>query len=213
MNALFRFATAALIGIAALIGTAQAQDRPIAAGTDYVVIEDGRPFGHDKNKIEVAEVFGYWCHHCANFEPLVEAWQRRLPGDVQFTYVPATFNANDPFARAYFAAKQLRLPATSHSALFRAIHADRNFPGNASDSELATFFSAYGVDSKRFLATMNSPAVAAQMRWARKFIEIAGVQGTPMLIVDGKYRVLGRSHEDAIRIADQLIAQIRAERR
>ena len=213
MNTLLRFATAAMLGIATLIGTAQAQDRPIVAGTDYVLIEGGRPFAANKNKIEVAEVFGYWCHHCANFEPLVEQWQRRLAADVQFTYVPAVFRANDPFARAYFAAKQLRLPAASHAALFRAIHTDRNFPGNANEDELASFFAAYGTDSARFRTAMNSPAVAEQMRAASAFIKTSGVEGTPMLIVDGKYRVLGRSHQEAIRIADQLIAKIRAERR
>ena len=208
----------ALLSLAAgfallLAAAAPAQTAAPVEGQDYVAIANGLPFTNNKGKIEVAEVFGYWCHHCANFQLKVDAWKPRLPADVNFVYVPAAFDANDPFARAYFAARQLKLPEASHAALFRAIHEDRSFPPNASESELAGFFAKYGVSAERFLATMNGPAVAAQMRWARKFIEIAGIQGTPTLIVGGQYRVLGRTHDDAIRIAEQLIAQLRAQRR
>jgi thiol:disulfide interchange protein DsbA len=38
----------------------------------------------------------------------------------------------------------------------------------------------------------------------------SGVQGTPTLVIDGKYRVLGKSYDDMLRIANQLIAQERA---
>ena len=38
----------------------------------------------------------------------------------------------------------------------------------------------------------------------------SGVEGTPTVIVDGKYRVLGKSYEDVLRITDALIAQERA---
>jgi thiol:disulfide interchange protein DsbA len=36
------------------------------------------------------------------------------------------------------------------------------------------------------------------------------VEGTPTVIVDGKYRVTGKNDEDVLRITNQLIAQERA---
>ena len=87
-----------------------------------------------------------------------------------------------------------------------------SLPMNASDREQADFHSRYGVSATKFLETMNSRGVAAQMRWARKFIETSGVQGTPTLIVAGKYRVLGRTKQDMLRIAAQLAAQLRTTR-
>ena len=41
----------------------------------------------------------------------------------------------------------------------------------------------------------------------------SGLEGTPTLIVDGKYRVQASTHEEALRIADQLIAMERAAAR
>ncbi|RMH87550.1 thiol:disulfide interchange protein DsbA/DsbL [Lysobacter pythonis] len=210
-----RIASIAFLAAFALLFStaAPAQEGAPVEGRDYQLIDNGQTFANHKQKIEVAEVFGYWCHHCRNFQPLVDTWKATLPADVDFVYVPATFNPNDPFARAYFAAQQLKIAERAHLALFRAIHDERSFPANASAEELAAFYANYGVAAEQFLAAMNSPEVASQMRWARKFIENAKVQGTPMLIVGGKYRVLGRSHADAIRIAGQLVAQLRAQRR
>ena len=191
---------------------AQSRPAPLVEGEDYVTIAQGIPFAQAKGKVEIAEVFGYWCHHCNDFQPMVDAWKPRLPAGVDFVYVPATFDPEDPFARAYFAARALKLPPRVHNELFRAIHAARSLPMNASDRELADFHSRYGVSAAKFLETMNSRGVAAQMRWARKFIETSGVQGTPTLIVAGKYRVLGRTKQDMLRIAAQLAAQLRTTR-
>ncbi len=196
--------------------SAQAQSRPapLVEGRDYVAIDNGIPFANAKGKAEIAEVFGYWCHHCNDFQPLVDKWKPGLPKNVDFVYVPAAFDPQDPFARAYFAARQLKLPADKvHHDLFRAIHTDGSLPKNASEQELAQFHTRYGVSAAKFLAAMNSKPVAAQTRWANKFIATSGVEATPMLVVGGKYRVLGRSHQDALRIAAQLAAQLRAQQR
>jgi len=40
----------------------------------------------------VIEFFWYGCIHCYNLEPLIENWEKKLPGDVQFRRVPAVFN-------------------------------------------------------------------------------------------------------------------------
>ena len=64
---------------------------PLIEGQDYEVIPDGKPFAPAKGKIEVVEVFGYTCIHCAHLEPTLAAWKKKLPRDVQLTPVPAAF--------------------------------------------------------------------------------------------------------------------------
>ena len=53
-------------------------------------------------------------------------------------------------------------------------------------------------------------AVDGKLRKAKQFTDRSGVDGTPTLIVDGKYRLLGKTREDQIRILDQLVAQEQA---
>jgi protein dithiol oxidoreductase (disulfide-forming) len=182
-------------------------------GTDYETIENGAPFEPVKGKIEVAEVFGYTCPHCAHFEPALEAWKAKLPADVKFTPVPAPWGGMwTPYAKAFFAAKTLGLVDRSHEAVFRALHEEGTLPRNPSDDELAGFYAQYGVQPARFVATLNSPAVEAQLEQADTFIRRSGVEGTPTIIVAGKYRVMtsSRGNEDLFRIVDQLVARERA---
>jgi thiol:disulfide interchange protein DsbA len=184
------------------------------AGDDYVLIDGGQPYQPlaDK-KIEVVEVFGYWCHHCAEFQPKVEAWKQALPADVRFTYVPAVFSDDDPFARAYFAAADAGALDRTHDELFRAIHDDRILATNATIDEIAWFYGEHGLVPAKMKVAMTSPATTARLQRARDFALRSGVEGTPALVINGRYRVRGRTHDDTLRIASQLIAQLRATRR
>jgi protein dithiol oxidoreductase (disulfide-forming) len=179
-------------------------------GTDYEVIANGAPYEPVPGRIEVVEVFGYTCPHCAHFEPAVQAWKAKLPKDVKFTPLAAPFGGYwTPFARAFFAAKTLGIVDRSHEAVFRALHEDGTLPRNPTDGELAGFYAQFGVQPERFLATLNSPGVDAALERARAFLERSGVEGTPTLIVAGKYRVIA-PQGDALRVVNQLVARERA---
>ena len=178
-------------------------------GTDYEVIENGAPYEPVAGRIEVVEVFGYTCPHCAHFEPAVQAWKAKLPKDVKFTPVAAPFGGYwTPYARAVFAAKALEIADRSHEAVFRALHEDGSLPRNPTDGELAGFYAQFGVQPERFVATLNSPGVDAALERALAFLQRSGVEGTPTIVVAGKYRVTA-SQADALRIADQLVARER----
>lgn len=181
-------------------------------GRDYVEIEGGAPYRAQSGKVEVAEVFAYWCHFCADFAPRLEAWKAKLPKDVQLAYVPLPFDNGDALARAYFAAERLGVLGTTHAATFRAIHADSVLPKNATADEIAAFYAGLGIDAGRFKAAMQGFQVGSQLTNARQFAIRSGVPGTPTLVIDGRYRVIGRDLDDILRIADQLIASRRAAR-
>lgn len=193
-----------------LLACAQQSPVPVE-GEDYVAIPGGQPWAPADGGIEVAELFAYTCHHCADFAPQLEAWKRTQPADVRVRYVPAAYDPQDNYARAFFAAEQLGVLARAHAALFEAVHASQTVPmSRPSVDELATFFAAQGVDAAKFKAAMASPQVDARMRQAREFALASGMRGTPTLVVAGRYRVQAGSHAEALRIATQLVATERA---
>lgn len=181
------------------------------AGTDYVEIQGGQPFANASGEIEVAEVFAYWCGHCAAFEPLVNAWKARLPGDVNFVALPAVFDESDNFPRAFFASETMGTLPRTHDATFNAIHIEKTLRPNADAAAIAAFYGTLGIDQQRFTSTMQSFAVNANLGRARQFAVRSGINATPTIVVNGKYRVIGgKSLEDILRITDHLVAMERA---
>lgn len=199
---------------------AAAQAPPPVAGTDYVEIPNGQPFATTDGRIEVAEIFGYTCGHCAAVQPTVRAMKAKLPPDVNFVYIPAAFGGSwDNYAKAYYAAEAMGLLEQTHDAMFRAIHIDRSLKGmagNDTPEQIAAFYAAYGADPGQFTSSMQSFAVATKVNRARQYIMGAFTNGdtpaTPTFLVNGKYRVKGKSQEDIFRILNQLIVAERARK-
>jgi thiol:disulfide interchange protein DsbA len=185
------------------------------AGTDYVEIPNGERFDPGTPGIEVAEVFNFICPACARFQPTFAAWKAKLPADVHVAYVPADFNAQwKPYAQAFFAAQALGLDARSHDAIYDAIHLKHSLPGEGDPPDaqaVARFYAQYGANPTDVYNTMQSFAVAARINRARQFMLDHGVEGTPTIIINGKYRVLGQTYDDMLRISDWLIADERAK--
>ncbi|MDI9250626.1 thiol:disulfide interchange protein DsbA/DsbL [Stenotrophomonas sp. RS-48] len=187
---------------------------PLVEGRDYERIAQAGPFQPLAGKIEVVEVFGYTCPHCARFEPQLEAWAAKLPADVRFTPVPAAFGgAWDAWALAYYAAEEVGVAKRSHAAVFKALHEQGTLPmQNVSADELATFYKAYGVAPERYTQALRGDAVQKKVDAARAFAQRTRIPGTPALIINGQYLVRGSSFDDQLRIASALIAQVRANR-
>ncbi|TZF80671.1 thiol:disulfide interchange protein DsbA/DsbL [Cognatilysobacter lacus] len=212
MNLLLRFAAVCLLAATGAVAAAPAA--PVQ-GQDYDVIDGGTPYQAAPGKVEVAEVFGYLCPHCAHFEPVIEAWARKLPPQAALVPVPADFRDDwVPYARAYFAAQALGVAARSHQAMFDALHVDESLPlSAASPEEIATFYQRFGIAPARFLAAYRAPSVDAQMKRAREFIVRSGVDGTPTLIVAGRYRVTADSRDKQLATARWLVDRELAAKR
>lgn len=184
-------------------------------GTDYEIIKNGQPFEPLNGKIEVVEVFNFVCPACAGFEPLVANWKKTLRPDVRFTYVPAAFGGNwDQYVRSYYTAQTMGIAEKAHARTYDAIHLEGKLKGergNDSDADLAAFYAQFGVEAKQFAANMKSFAVTGKYNKARQYIVTQQVTGTPTLMVNGKYRVLGRNREASLGIADALIAHERTQ--
>jgi len=203
-----------LLVLLPLAACAASTSEPVE-GRDYELIADPGPFAPLAGRIEVVEMFGYTCPHCAHFEPMLEAWAAKLPRDVRFTAVPAAFGGYwDAYARAYYAAEQTGVLARSHADVFKALHEQRSLPmQNVSPQELATFHAAYGVEPQAYIDALRGEQVEARVKAAREFAMRTRVPGTPALIVNGKYLVKGNNFQELLRNADALIARERAAAR
>lgn len=198
---------------------AAAKAPPPVAGTDYVEIPNGQPFETTDGRIEIVEIFGYVCPFCAAVQPTISAMKAKLPPDVNMVYVPAAFGAMwDNYAKAYYTAEAMGLVAQTHDAMFRAIHIDKTLKGERgmdTPEEIAAFYAAYGADPKQFISSMQSFAVATKVNRAKQYIVGAFTNGdspgTPTFIVNGKYRVKGRSTDDMFRVLNQLVVAERAK--
>jgi thiol:disulfide interchange protein DsbA len=147
-------------------------------GTQYVRIKSTRPAS---GPVAVVEVFSYACPHCAEFAPYMDKLRANLPKDVQVRYMPAIFSpAWVPYARAFYAAKQLGVLDQTHDALFKAMQ--QNYPLNSLE-DLAAFYARHGVDRQKFLDTANSKQTDAMIAADQALEKSWGIDATPTLVV------------------------------
>ena len=167
-----------------------------------------------QDKIEVAEFFWYGCIHCYNLEPLLEAWVPKLPADAYFRRIPAVFNerwAHD--AAIYYTFEALGVLDKVHRPFFDAIHKGRLKTEDA--AALAEWLTKNGLDPKKFETTMKSFGVQSKVRRAAQLTATAEIDGTPALMVHGRYTVSteqGRSREGMLANAERLIGAVRSSR-
>ena len=69
-----------------------------------------------------------------------------------------------------------------------------------------------GISAEQFRAAMADPRVDEQMRRAAAFARESGLEGTPTVIVNGRYRVLGHDFEEMLHTTDWLVARERQAR-
>ena len=185
------------------------------AGTDYFEITPAQPTA-DATKIEVVEVFGYPCIHCAHAAPVISQWAKGLGPDVKLSYVPAIFGGVwEAFGRAYYTAETMGVMEKSHEKLFEVIHTEKRAFRNLED--IGAFYADYGVSKEAFIAGMQSFPVNAKIARSIDQVKAWGVEGTPTIIVNGKYRVMSPGGEDGfekmLQVVDHLVAQERAAKK
>src|SRR5664279_3140165 len=160
-------------------------------GTHYFRIDPPQPTATG-DKVEVLEVFSYACPHCAHFQPYAEQIKKSLPAGAVFGYMPAVFNASwEPYARAYYTAESLGVVDQTHQAMFDALHVEHRPMRTIED--LSSFYAEHGVDKAKFLAASGSFEVESKLSRSQQIVKADGIDGTPSIVIDGKYRATGQS--------------------
>jgi thiol:disulfide interchange protein DsbA len=188
--------------------SARAQGAPVE-GRDFARLAQPIPMPAT-GKVEVVEFFGYWCPHCHAFEPLLEAWARKLPDSVVFRRVPVSFSApQEPYQRIYFALEAMGQVDAVHRKVFNAIHVQKQRLDKEAD--IVAFMTANGLDGAKFTETFKSFSVASKAKQARQLADAYRIDGVPTLGVHGRFFTspsLAGGHEQALKVTEFLVQRV-----
>ncbi len=168
----------------------------------------------DPAKIEVVEVFSYGCIHCYQLEPILNAWVLAQGDDVDFHRVPMATRSLRTLAQAFYTAEELNVLPKVHMPMFENIH-DYGIDMSRPQRIRRMFETQAGVDEEEFTRMFDSFAIATRVRQADAQTRLYRVQGTPTIIVDGRYlvdTVSAGSAEGMLLVVNHLLAMERAER-
>lgn len=203
---------AAFLSLAAVAGLAFAQAAPQqwVEGKNYFAIANPQPT-NQPDKVVVTEVFSFGCPACNAFQPYMDKLRAELPAGAVLEYLPASFIPTENWPvlqRAYFTAKAMGVDnPRSHDAMFKAIwgpngplatyDAATQRPKSAADmpkiEDIAKFYAQFGAKPDEFVATANSFSINLDMKRADQQIIAWGVNSTPTIVVDGRWRADTRS--------------------
>lgn len=194
-------------------GSVWAADAPVE-GQDYQLLNPAQPTSNP-GKIVVSEFFSYQCSHCYAFYPVVKAWAAKLPQDVVFERVPVSLGRSSwvPVSQAFYALQAMGKLEQMDRLIFAGIHVQ-----NAKlldEASVTSFVAKQGVNAADFTAAYNSFGVKSSTVRADQMMKTYKVQGTPSMVVDGKYVVMNegtKNYDDLLARTDKLIAKARADR-
>ena len=167
-------------------------------------------------KIEVIEFFWYGCPHCNVLEPLLEAWTKKLGGDVSIRYVPVYFQegAWKDHARLYYALEALGVEKQLRRKVFDALHVEQ--AKLETNAQIVTWAGKNGIEAKKITEALSSFGVTSQVSRAGQLTTQYGLEGVPMLAVNGKFLTspaMAKGNDAVLKVLDVLIYRERRARR
>ena len=188
----------------------QAADNSYQSGVHYETLPNP-VLTRDASKIEVVDLFWYGCSHCYTFKPKLESWQKTQLSDVDFVGVPAVWSAEMRLhAKAYYTAQALKNFDLMHDIIFDAMHLKKEKLKN--ESEITKLFVAHGAALEKFSKIFNSGTIEMAVDFAEKKQAKYRLRGTPEMVVNGKYRISGKSagsQSEMLKVATFLIEKER----
>ncbi len=182
----------------------------VESGRDYKELSPAQPT-HTGEKIEVLEFFFYGCSHCFHLHPLISAWEKKMPKDVELQYVPVIFRDSwEGMARTFYALEAINQQRRLHDDLFNAWNVNNIELGD--EAQITDFIGQHGVDRAKFSAAFNSFTMSSKVTRSNQMVRDYGIRGTPTLVVDGKYVITGLEPAETIKVLDAVVAKARKER-
>jgi thiol:disulfide interchange protein DsbA len=193
-------------------------------GKQYFRIEPAQAKVSNTDKIEVAEVFSYGCPACNQFHPTMNKLVQELPADAAVAYLPASFMPQENWPmlqRAFLTAQALGVADKANDAMYDAVWKSQELsamqgaglkPASALPTidDAAKVYAKFGADPKEFAAVANSFAINTKVKRADEMLKAYGVEETPTIVVNGKYRFTARSaggYEQAVELAKWLVSK------
>lgn len=190
-----------------------AQKKP-EDGSDYKTLDKRVPSEAPAGKVEIVEFFWYACPHCNAFEPMLEAWQKRLPQDVVLRRVPVAFRDDFvPQQRLFYTLEAMGKLDELHRKVFHAIHVDKQALNK--EDLILQWAAKNGLDTAKFKETYNSFATETKSRRAKVLQDQYKVEGVPALGIAGRWYTDGSMAGGmgrAVQVAEYLLAEARKAR-
>ena len=168
----------------------------------------------DPGRIEVIDFFFYGCPYCNDMRPMLERWRKALPADVVFRRTPAVRRDTwAPLARTYYTLEALGEVERLHEEVYRSYH-DEELSMSQPDV-MANWAQRHGIDRARWLEVYNSDEVTRAVAQAKRMTEDYDIQGTPSLVVNGRYLTSSGMTDDVklvVPVAEQLLRMARERR-
>ena len=202
------------LAFAAALAIAVPASAQYTEGKEYLRYKQPFPVETGR-KIEVIEFFSYGCPHCADLEPYMQAWIKRLPPDVQFRRIPVAFQpAWENLGRVYYTLEALGEEAKLSPEVFAAIHGNARI-NLAQEQKFFDWAASKGLDRKKVEETYKSFGVAGKVGRAKQIAQTYNIQSVPTIIVDGKFQLTSGTaggHGNVPATIDAAVAVARAER-
>jgi thiol:disulfide interchange protein DsbA len=189
------------------------QDWQYSEGEHYERLVPTQPTLGGADKIEVAEIFWYGCGHCYEFEPYINGWEEKIPANVRFVRIPATWNPLVKLHAQLYYTEQVLVkngkiadPKAFREAVFVEYHRRSN--RLTSLQSIEALFAGAGVSADEFNSTWSSFEVAQMLRVAQDLARRYAITGVPAVVVNGKYRT-GKSasgtYPQLLEVVDELV--------
>ncbi len=179
------------------------------ADEDYVVLE--KPVKTvTGDKVEVRELFWYYCPSCFNVEPAIENWLKKIPSSAEFVRQPAVFSERwKNGAIFYYVLEQLGELDRLHGALFDAIHLHKT--PFIDQEDFVDWLVDLGVDEKRANNVYKSFSVRMKLNKSKLHTVKYKISGVPTFVVNGKYLVDSKHAGDEERLFEIINHLIKKE--
>ena len=201
-----------LAGVLALAFAASAQAE-LVEGKDYTVLSKPLP-QLQSGKIEVTEFVGYFCVHCYHLEPVMQKHSKKWASD---TYLRPLHVVWQPemigLARVAAAVNSSNMKYQANLPIFRAFYEEKiNLADSATFKKWAAAQTSF--DGAKLIAAYDSFGNQAQAKQMADLTVEMNIEGTPTIIVGGKYMMRFSSGDWNVSMnkVDEMIAKVRQER-
>jgi protein-disulfide isomerase len=151
------------------------------AETKNIDLTDTPMKGPATAPITIVEWADFECPFCRQAAPIIESMVDRFPGKVRFYFkaYPLPMHPHaDLASRAAFAALNQNKFWEMHHKLFTATALEA--------SDIEKYAKEMGLDMAKYKADVDSPATVARVARDKKQGEQAGLQGTPLVVINGR---------------------------
>jgi thiol:disulfide interchange protein DsbA len=162
------------------------------------------------DKIEVIDFFFYGCQYCNELLPRLERWRKTKPADVEYRHIPVVRHDSwVPLAKTFFTLEAMGEVERLHTAVFHGYHVEDLYMSQ--EKVISEWAAKHGLDADKFMAIYRSDETRQKVERARKQTLEYDIQGTPSLVVDGRYLTDGSSAKTT-EILDRMIRLARQQR-